>query len=113
MNRYSIYLNYNLATIPIGFVELDDEIRVDVIREGAIVPYLRKGNKDENYSVVAFGFISRTSVDTRSREPSEGDDLRDIANSIREIARGLVNGASSANEHRLLKIANDLEAFSL
>lgn len=69
MNRYPIYVNYDTTTAPIGFVQLDDAIEIDVIREGAIVPYLGKRSSDEEYSVWGFGFVPRISVDTR--QPNE------------------------------------------
>lgn len=68
MNRYPIYVNYENDTTPIGFVQLEDLISDDIIREGAIVPYLRKRSYDKDYIVINFGLIPRTMVDTRRED---------------------------------------------
>lgn len=67
MTRYPIHLNYEMDTTPIGFVEIDGDIEEKILRDGAIVPYLFKKSDDEKFTVVAFGLVNRTSVDTRPR----------------------------------------------
>lgn len=67
VTRYPIYLNYDMDTAPIGFVEIDSDIEEKILQDGAVVPYLLKKSTDANFEVVAFGLVDRTAVDTRPR----------------------------------------------
>lgn len=67
VTRYPIFLNYDMDTAPIGFVEIDADIDEKILQDGAVVPYLLKKSTDEKFEVVAFGLVDRTAVDTRPR----------------------------------------------
>jgi hypothetical protein len=72
MRRYPIYLNYDMDSKPVGWVEFDGPLELAEVREGAIVPYLHRDNSkpDAIYDVTAFGLVPRITVDTSPRKVS-------------------------------------------
>lgn len=67
MTRYSIYLNYERGDPPIGFVDLEDNVSEDIIKDGAILPLLGRKTTEEDFKVISFGLVPRTTVDTSPR----------------------------------------------
>lgn len=63
--RYPIYLNYEMDKSPIGFVEIENNVSKDIIRDGAIVPYLVKDGHEGDFITAAFGLVKRTTVNTK------------------------------------------------
>jgi len=61
--RYPIHLNYEQTAIPIGFVELNDDVDASAINNGAIVPLLRKKDGEDKYQTTSFGLVPRQMVD--------------------------------------------------
>lgn len=64
MNRYPIHTNYDQRELPIGIVELKEDIPNYAVVNGAIVPMVRliKNNPDEA-SIINFGLVLRKAVD--------------------------------------------------
>jgi hypothetical protein len=62
MVRYTIFLNYD-TEMPIGYVELNDDVPDFAINNGAILPLLRGNSKDGPFKTTEFGLVLRPSVD--------------------------------------------------
>lgn len=67
MKLYGIYPDSNKNRMPVGYVELNDDLPEEVINGCALIPVLRKKeNKLEaKWEVELFGLIERTKVDTQ------------------------------------------------
>lgn len=68
MTRFPIYPNYDHRELPIGFVEINEEVPMEVLNECAIIPALIKQPQDSEFKTVEFGLVQRVDVDTRPRD---------------------------------------------
>jgi hypothetical protein len=55
-------MNYD-PEMPIGYIELNDDVPDFAINNGAIVPFLRGDSKDGPFKTTSFGLVLRPAVD--------------------------------------------------
>jgi hypothetical protein len=67
MPLYPIYINYDLDTHPIGFVDVNEDlVSPSVIANGAIIPLVVVADDNpEAYYTRCFGLVARKNVDTK------------------------------------------------
>lgn len=66
--RYPIYLNYDPAQQPIGFVDINEGTLKEIVHEGVILPKLSSAGDGAPFELISFGLVLRTTVDKRSRK---------------------------------------------